>query len=55
MNSRPRSRKKHRVEGNVSKIEKKEKLDVEQVGENSSLVKKLIRRFKKESKDEYHG
>jgi len=55
MSNRPRGRKKHLVDGKVAKIVKKEELEIEQVGESSGLVKRLIRRFKKESKDVENG
>lgn len=48
MSERPRSRKKHLVEGTVQKIERKgEGLNLERNGVNTGFIKRMLTRFRK--------
>lgn len=48
MSNMPRSRKKHMVEGTVATIEKKEEVTgMKRVGDNSSFLRRMIRRMKR--------
>ncbi|MBQ2583180.1 MAG: hypothetical protein II577_04695 [Erysipelotrichaceae bacterium] len=49
MSEKPKSRKRHRVEGTVSEIRKSEEgLGMERVGEVRSFFKKMIRMIRRE-------
>lgn len=48
MSERPRRRKKHMVSGHVSQIQKHEEVLGNAVGENTSALKRLARRIRKE-------
>ena len=54
MSNRPRSRKKHMVEGTVAAVEKMEEVArKEKVGENTGFLRKMIRRIKRVRGHEY--
>ena len=49
MSEKPKSRKRHRVEGTVSEIRKSEEgLGMERVGEVTGFLKKMIRMIRRE-------
>ena len=49
MSEKPKSRKRHRVDGTVSEIKKSEEgLGLERVGEASGFLKKMIRLIRRE-------
>lgn len=53
MSEKPRSRKKHMVEGVVSEIERQEEgLGLEKVGENMGFLKRMIKRIWKAERND---
>lgn len=48
MSNRPKGRKRNIIDGNLKEIKKdEEKLDIDRVGDNTSLISRFLRRIRK--------